>query len=133
MKLLGFNVDVAGQNIIQDDVLDEGALIVLLVVEALDIAERNCKNLSGLLRFLVVTLNEYDTFVLVSGGNELVGVAVNDNGVAGEGELLLNALSGLTDLVELAASYYDAVFIYRADGTSYNILHLMNYRLEQAV
>ena len=43
MELLGFNINVAGENVVKNDILDEESLVVFLVVEILDVGERNCQ------------------------------------------------------------------------------------------
>ena len=135
MELVGLDIDIVGENVVTDDVLNERALVILLVVEALDVTKRNSKDLRGLIRILVLAFYEDDAIVfdIVARYNELVGEAVDDYSIAGEGKLLLDALSGLSDLGELTACYYNTVLVDSANGATYDILHLMNYRLEQAV
>ena len=51
-KFLRLDVDVAGENVVENDVLDERTLIVLFIVEILDVGERHCENGGDLFRVL---------------------------------------------------------------------------------
>ena len=62
--------------IIQNDILDKGSLIVFFVVEIFDVAERDRKQLGHLLCHLVLALNEYDIFVLLTYTHISVGIAL---------------------------------------------------------
>ena len=130
VELVGLDVDVVGKDVVKNDVLDEGSLIVLLVVKALNVAKRDSKNVCSLFCILVLTLNKDNALALVLRIDKLIGVAILNEGITGEGELLSDALSGFTDLGELAASDDETVLIDSADVTAYDVLHLMDYRLE---
>ena len=47
VQLLGLDVNIAGENVVENDVLDERALVVLFVVEALDISEEDAAGFRG--------------------------------------------------------------------------------------
>ena len=130
VELLALDVDIAGQDVVKNDVLDERALVVLLVVESFDITERNCEYLCDLICLSVLTLSKGNAIILVAGADKSVGVSVGNEGSLRECELLFNALLGFSDLGELAARYNDSVLINSTDGASYYVLQLMDNVLE---
>ena len=130
MKLVGFDVNVVGENVVKDDVLDERALVILLVIEALDTAERYCKHLCGFICLFVCTLYEYDAVILAAGGEESVGVAVEDDALLRVCKLLSYTLLGLSDSTKLGAGNNDAVLVDNTNGVADNLLHLVNNGLE---
>ena len=77
MKLIGLYIYIVRKNIIKNYVLNERSLVIFLVIEALDVAECHSKELCGLLRILVVTLNEYNAVVLCAGVDKSVGISVD--------------------------------------------------------
>ena len=79
MKLLGLYVNIAGEDIVEDDVLYEGTLIVLFVVKALDVTHRYCEKLGHLLCHLVLALNEYDVLVFAACSHITIGISANCN------------------------------------------------------
>ena len=64
VKLSCLEVDISGENIVENDVLDEVRTVVLLIIVLLDARERNAEQLSVLLRVLVSTLNENGVVIL---------------------------------------------------------------------
>ena len=41
MKFLGFDINIARKDVVQNDILDEKSLVVLLVIKIFDVCERN--------------------------------------------------------------------------------------------
>ena len=130
VELVRLDVNIIGKDVVKNNVLDEGTLVILLVIKALDVTKRDSENVCSLFCILILTLNKNNALALVLGVDKLIGVAVLDEGITGERELLFDALSGFSDLGELAASNDEAVLVDSTDVTAYDILHLMDYRLE---
>ena len=133
VQLLGLDIDIAGQNIVQDDILDKGTLVILLIVQILDIAKRNGQQLGHLFSHLVLTLNEYNVLCLGTAADRTVSITGGGHHVGGISKLIANALLDLADLDKLGASNNDAVFVNDADHAIDRILHLVNHTLEQSV
>ena len=77
MKLSCLEVDISGENVVENDVLDEVRTVVLLIIVLLDARERNAEQLSVLLRVLVSTLNENGVVILGAAAKGFVGVSVD--------------------------------------------------------
>ncbi len=132
-QLLGLDVDVAGENVVQDDVFDEGALVVLFIVQILDVGKGYGQHRRDLFRELVLPFDEYDILPLGTGADGLVGVAAGGNSVGGVGQLIPHALSHFSDFNKLAACDDDAVVIDHADHAVHSISHLVNDSLKQTI
>ena len=74
VKLSCLEVDISGENVVENDVLDEVRTVVLLIIVLLDARERNAEQLSVLLRVLVSTLNENGVVILGAAAKGFVGV-----------------------------------------------------------
>ena len=72
MKLVGFDVYIAGKNVIKYDVFNERSLIVLLVVETLDVSESYGEKLGGLICLGISTLGKGNAVVLSRSGYEAI-------------------------------------------------------------
>ena len=59
MELLGADVDVAGKNVVGDDILDEGRLVVLLFIIGFGAVERHLCHCADRLRHVVVTVYKH--------------------------------------------------------------------------
>ena len=66
MKLVGLNINIVRKDIVQNNVFDERSLIVLLVIKALDISERDRKNLSDLTSLFILAFSKSDAVVFAS-------------------------------------------------------------------
>jgi len=89
MQFLGADIDVAGEDIVGDDILDEGALVVLFLVVGLRTVERDVGHDAEASGSLIVALGEHGIVKVGAPGNErLEGLFVDDNdGVRGAVEL----------------------------------------------
>ena len=133
MKLLGFNIDIAGKDVVENDILDEESLIVLFVVKVLDIAERYSQKLTHLLSHLILALHEYDVLVLGANRERTVGITAGNGNIGRIGKLVANTLLDLTDLYKISTRDNYAILINNTDHTVNRGLHLMNYVLKQSV
>ena len=62
MQFTGLDVNIAGQDIIQNNILDESCLIVLFIIEGFDIIDGNRNQRADTARQLVLTLHKYRIF-----------------------------------------------------------------------
>ena len=132
-KFLRLDVDVAGENVVENDVLDERTLIVLFIVEILDVGERHCENGGDLFRVLVFPFDEYDVFPLGAGADRLIGISAGGNGIRSVCEFVPNSLSHFANFHKFAARNDDAVIVHDADNAVNSIPHLMNYSLKKTI
>ena len=133
VQLLGFDVDIAGQNIIQDDILYKRALVILFIIEIFDIAERDSQKFGHLLCHLIFTLNEYDIIGLGPVGHRAIGIAATGDNITGIAKLITYTLTDLTNFNKLRARDDNTVFIYNADNAINRIFHLVNNTLKQPI
>ena len=133
MELVALQVDVPGQDVVQDHVLDEVPPVVLLVVVLLDAVEGHRQNAHEFLGLGVVAGHEdgifrtgpvAEGFVGVLGGLQHLGVREHLGGCL---------LAHLADLAQLAAGDNDGGLIDHADGAVDGIPHLMDDPLEQSI
>lgn len=130
MQLLGLDVDIAGQDVIEDNIFDERPLVVLLVVKILDVSERDGKQLGHLLRHFVLALDKDDIVRLHACVHGTVGVAARCDDVAGIVQLFAHALSDLADANQFGTGNDYAVLVNHADHAVNRVLHLMNDTLK---
>ena len=133
MELLGLDVDVAGEDVVEDDVLDEGALVVLFIVEVLYVGKSNGKDGRYLLRKLVLALDEYYVLPFGACTDRSVGISFRRDGFGCIGKLIADALPHFSDFNQLTASYDDPVFVNYTDNTVDCISHLVDDSLEQTI
>ena len=69
MQLLGPDINIAGQDVVHDDILYKGATIVLFFVEDLGIVQRNIGNGAECLRVFIVSGAEYGIFEEIGAAN----------------------------------------------------------------
>ena len=80
MQLSRLQVDIAGKDVVQNDVLDEVGTVILFVIILLDAGKRNAQQLGVLLGIFISTLYKYSIVVLGAAAKGFVGVAVDDKG-----------------------------------------------------
>ena len=89
MQLLGPDVNIAGENIIHDNILDKGAPVVLLLIEGLGIVQGNKGHLAEASGGLIVAGAEHGIL-------EVIGVAHNGlEALLGEGHNAFRSISHL--------------------------------------
>ena len=126
MQLLGADVHVARQDVVRDDVLDEGGLVVLFLVIVLRLVEGDRSHRADHPRALVRALDKGDELGPAAAGTQ------GEIGPVGGGE----ELAGVLDLVkvkivepraddrQLAAGDDEALIVDHADGSVERISHL---------
>ena len=134
MQLLGADIDVAGEDIVGDDVLDESALVVLFLVVGLRTVERDVGHDAEASGSLIVALGEHGIVKVGAPGNErLEGLFVDDNdGVRGAVELDDCLGPFFADQRGVAAGDHVAVSVNDADDAVGGLLHLDDHTLKNA-
>ena len=131
VKLLALYVDIGRKNVVEDDILNKGALVILLVVEILDVGKGNGENGGNLVRHLVLAFHEHGIFPFSARADRTVGKTTQRNGLRGVSQLFPHALTHLADFHQLTASDNNTVLVDNAGYTVDCISHLMNYTLEK--
>lgn len=134
MQFLGADIDVAGEDIVGDDILDEGALVVLFLVVGLRTVERDVGHDAEASGSLIVALGEHGIVKVGAPGNErLEGLFVDDNdGVRGAVELDDCLGPFFADQRGVAAGDHVAVSVNDADDAVGGLLHLDDHTLKNA-
>ena len=132
-QLASLEINIAGENIIKNNVLDEVAAVVLLVIILLDGGEGNSQNVGIAGGKLICTLNENCIFGMGMTAEGLIGIACGCKAF-GIGNLLgKNALANLTAAGKVTAGDGNTRIVNNTDGAVDGIAHLMNYSLEKSV
>ena len=123
-------IDVAGQDVVEDDVLDEVAAVILLIIILLDGRQRNRQELRVLLRDLIASLYKYG--ILGSGGRteRLVCMSVDDKRYGSRKGVGSDAFIDLADTTQLRARDDNRSLVHNSDGSVDGVLHLMNNSLK---
>ena len=133
VQLAGLDVNIARQDVVQNDILDEGRLVVLFVIQRLDIVDRNRNQRADAARQLVLALYEYGVFqTRRTVSCNMVGITAETNDLAGEAQLSDCFLPHFTDTRQIGTCYNRTACVNNADRTIHRILHLQNNRLEQS-
>ena len=132
-KLLGLDVNIAGEDVIKNDVLDKVGLIVLLIVKGLDVREGDGKEGGNALGIVVLTLHEYDVLNAGVGADGTVSIALCGNGVKVVRDLLDDIPMAFTDAGQLAASNDGTLFVNDTNVAVNRLAHLIDQILEQLI
>ena len=130
MKLFGFYVNIARQNVVENDIFDKADLVVLLAVQALDIEERHRKHTAKVCRLRILALHGDDVFRARIRAERTIGVAVGGD----DGSVLVKAAkhfgSGFTDMHKVGAGNNDAGVVEHVDRLSDIFFKLIDYALK---
>ena len=133
VQLAGLDINIARQDVIQNDILYEGSLVVLFVIQRLDIVNRNRNQRADAARQLVLTLYEYGVFQTRRTVTRcMISITAETNDLAGEAQLSDCFLPHFTDTRQIGTCYNRTACVNNADRTIHRILHLQNNRLEQS-
>ena len=132
-ELLALDVNITLQNVVENDIFDEGALVILFIIQVFDIGKRNGNERRGACRRLVVALHKHDLIEFGALTDCPVCIPVQHDRVARIGHLLANADARLADLGKLTASDHNAALIDHADHTVGCVPHLMDHTLIQSI
>ena len=124
MQLLGTDVDITGQDIVHDDILDEGAPVMLLLVEGLGIVQGDVCQLAEAPGSLIVAGAEHGVLkeigIADDGLEGLLGKG--DNGVTGRADLQRGVGPPLTQRCHIGAGNDTAFAVDDAENTVGDIL-----------
>ena len=115
MQLSGLHVHVAGQNVIENDVLDKVVAVVLLVVILLDAGQRDGQQPGIAAGDLVGAGHENGVVAFLVGAKGLKGIGIFDKAVFQVGTGEIAALKDVADLLQLAAGDDVALVVNHAD------------------
>ena len=132
-ELSRLDVDVTGQDVVQDDVLHEVAAVVFLVVELLDAAEGNGQDAGILLGEFIFPVDKDGVLMTHSGVEGQVGRTVEDDGIVRIENIGNQGLVLLPDALEFAAGDNGAGLIDDTDGAVDGVSHLVNDTLEKSI
>ena len=120
------DIDIARQNVFQNDVFDEVVAVILFVVVLLDAGEGDGQNVAELGCDLVGSLHKDRVIRLGPGAERLVGVAVADKNIGVLVEVQHQIFVGFADSGQVAAGDGNRVAVHYADDTVDGVPHLMN-------
>ena len=132
MELLRLGVDISQQHIVRDDVLDEGRLVVLLLVVGLGSVERHHGHGAQRGRHLVLAFDKGGVIELgtpVGQRTEGLSLVVGDSVFHGARGGNRN-VPAFADAGQLAAGYHHPVSVDHTHGTVDGVFHLENDTLE---
>ena len=126
VQLLGADIDVPQQNVVGDDVLDKGGLVVLLLIVGLGAVQRHRGHGAEHLRLGVLTLDKGGIVELgPPAGQGLEGAPVKADRVSlAPVDRLHGARPVLPDAAQLIAGHHRSLRIDHADGSLRAVLHL---------
>ena len=132
-ELAGLEVDIAGQDVVENHVLDKVAAVVLLIVILLDAVQRDGKQAAYRAASGIVAGDEHRVFRTRTAAEGLIGVAVEHKRRRRRHDFSRNALVHLADASQLAARNDHRGFVNDADCAVNGVAHLMDDALEQSV
>ena len=133
VQLACLDDDIAGEHIVQHNVLDEVVAVVLLVVILLDVGKCDGKDARIFGGCFIRSLYEYRIIGLLVSAERLVGITVADEDVMCIAEIQRYKFICGADLGEVAAGDDCCVLVHDADGSVHGIAHLVYQSLEQSV
>ena len=126
VELTRLDDDIAGENVVEDNVLDEVVAVVLLIVILLDVGESDSENACVLCSGIVNALDEGSVVGLYAGAEGFIGEAVADKDIVGIREIERNELISRAYAGEVAAGDNCSCFVNYTDSSVDRITHLMN-------
>ena len=133
MQLAGFDVNIAGQDVVQNDILDKRRLIVLFVVQRLDVVDRYRDQRTDAARQFILTLYENGVFQPRGAvARRMVGIAAEAHDLTGKAEFRDRFLPHLANAGQVGARNHSTARVHDTNGAIHGILHLQNNRLEQS-
>ncbi len=133
MQLAGFDINIAGQDIVQDHVLYKIGTIEFLVVILLDLVQRHGDNVRIMLAHIVRTVHKYRIIRVHGVAKGLICAVIHTDLCPAEHAGRDNALACLADLAQLTASDHGTALVHHTDGTVQHLTHLVYNALKQSV
>ena len=133
VQLPRLGVDIAGQDVVEHDVLDEVRLIEFFVVILLDALQADGQHGGELLSCGVGALDKDSIVVVLCVGELVIGIAITHKSIPGSLTHGCNALTHFADLPQFRAGNDGAGLINDADNTIHCVFHLVDHILEYPV
>ena len=135
MKLLGADIDIAGQDIVHDDILDKGAPVMLLLIKVLGVTQRDIGHGAEGLGKLVVAGAEHGVLKEVGAANDGLEalLAEGDHALARGGDLQRGIAPPLTQQGGIGTGNNAPLGIDHTKGMTGDLFQLDDYVLENTV
>ena len=123
MQLLGSDINIAGQNVIHDNILDKGATVMLLLIEGLGIIQRNVSHSAGGSCSVIGAGAEDRIFKVIGAVNDRLEGTLTEGGnaVAGTGDLPGCILPAFAQQRSIGTGNHVTIGINDAEGMLRNI------------
>jgi len=126
VKLTGFDNDIAGENVIEDYVLDEVVAVILFIIVLLDVGKSDSEDACVLSSSIVNALYKSSVIGLNTRAERLVCEAVADEDIVRIREIERNELVCCAYAGEIAAGDDSSCLVNYTDSSVDRITHLMN-------
>ena len=133
MQLARLGIDIAGQDIVQHHILDKVRLVELFVVVLLDVLQADGQQRRIAQGGLVGSLHQNGIIVALVRTEQMIGVAVPHERVAGCQPVGRDAVPHLADAVQVRTGDDGARFIDNAHHAVDRIFHLIDNALKNSV
>ena len=125
VQLAGLDVNIARQDVVQNDILDEGRLVVLLVVKRLDVVDGYSHQRTDAAGQFILALYEYGVFqTRRTVSCNMVGITAETNDLPCETQLSDRLFAHFTDTGQIGARDNRAARIHNTNGAIHRVLHL---------
>ena len=132
-QLPGFQIDIAGQDIVQNDIFDKIAPVVLFIIILLDAGQGHRQQRRELGRLVIRALHKQDVLGAGTGTERLIRIAALDEQVLRGKGLGRHSIGHLADPPEIAAGDDGQRFINDTNGAVNGLPHLMDNTLKKPV
>ena len=125
MQLTGLDINITRQDIVQNDILDKGSLVMLLIIQRLDVADCDGCHGADAACVFVLTMNKYS--VLKAGGaicHRTVGISAETDHIAHIGQLCRRILTHFTNALQIGTGDNRTAGIDDTDCAVHRIFHL---------
>ena len=130
MHFPGLDIDVAGQDVVEDYILDEVVAVILLVIILLDAGQCHSQNAAVPGSHFVRALHKDRKLRLGLGTERLVGISIPHKQILIFPHVQHEIFTGLPDASEIAAGDNGSSIVHNADHTVDGIPHLVDNALE---
>ena len=133
MQLAGLQIDIAGQDIVQNDVFNKVSAVILFIIILFDAGKGNRQQGCIFRGKFIGPLDKHRIIIFGMGAEGLKGVAVADEKVRRSQRIGRNQFHRFADSPQIAARNNHGRFIDDADGSVNHVTHLMDNTLKQPV
>ena len=133
VQLARLDINIAWQDVFQNDIFDEVVAVIFFIVVLLDACKGNSKNVAEFCRCFIGALYKYCVVRLCAGTERFVGVTIAHKDIGILVEIQHQILVGLADSCQVTARNSDRIAVYNTDDPIDRLPHLMNDSLKQSV